>query len=166
MLGGEHLLARVEDTSSWWGVRESVLPYLTLGLRGFDLDVEMADLERHLDGDRKEVARQTLAYLDEFERRQQNEILLAAGVAREAHRGAVARSNAALARRTDAYEGRNEEIVLALMAAPETTNADLRARYLTNISGPLLAKLRAEARNRSARLGSQGPAGSGYEVAV
>ena len=166
VLGGEHLLARVEDTSSWWGVRESVLPYLTLGLRGFDLDVDMADLERHLDGDRKEVARQTLAYLDEFERRQQNEILLAAGEAREAHRGAVARSNAALARRTDAYEGRNEEIVLALMAAPETTNADLRARYLTNISGPLLAKLRAEARNRSARLGSQGPAGSGYEVAV
>jgi len=166
VLGGEHLLARVEDTSSWWGVRESVLPYLTLGLRGFDLDVDMADLERRLDGDRKEVARQTLAYLDELERRQQNEILLAAGEAREAHRGAVARSNAALARRTDAYEERNEEIVLALMAAPETTNADLRARYLTNISGPLLAKLRAEARNRSARLGSQGPAGSGYEVAV
>jgi hypothetical protein len=62
--GGERRLARVEDLSTWWVVGESSLPFQTLGLRGFDIDVDMADLETHLDGNRKQVALQLLAYLD------------------------------------------------------------------------------------------------------
>ena len=148
VLGGEHLLARVEDTSAWWGVRESVLPYLTLGLRGFDLDADMADLERHLDGGREEVARQTLAYLDDLAERRREEAEMAFAEARRAHEASVANRNAAVARRDDAFEWRNEEIVRAFMDRPETTNAEIRERYQTNIGGPLLARLRADAARR------------------
>ncbi|HZY91380.1 MAG TPA: hypothetical protein VFG07_01195, partial [Thermoplasmata archaeon] len=166
VLGGERLLARVEDTSAWWGIRESVLPYLTLGLRGFDLDVDMADLERHLEGGHRDVARQTLAYLDEIDQARKNESELTVSKAREAHLGALATSKAALARRLSAYEERNEEIVRLLATVPSTTNTQLRERYQTNISGQLLARLRADARRRSRHDEVQTPAVSGYEVAA
>lgn len=166
VLGGERLLARVEDTSAWWGVRESVLPYLTLGLRGFDLDVDMADLERHLEGGHRDVARQTLAYLDQMDQARKSDSGLTVSKARQAHLGALATSKAALARRLSAYEERNEEIVRLLAAVPATTNTQLRERYQTNISGQLLARLRADARRRSPQDKVQAPAVSGYEVAA
>ncbi len=45
-------------------VPAAVLPYLAYGLRGFDIDVDVQHLERHLSGSGPAVARQVLAYLD------------------------------------------------------------------------------------------------------
>jgi hypothetical protein len=147
VLGGERLLACVEDLSAWWGVRESLLPYLTLGLRGFDLDVDMADLERHIEGSHRDVARQTLAYLDEFEERRREEAEADAAGARAAHAASVAARNTAVAERDSAFEGRNEEIVRVLMERPETTTVELIQRFHT--SGQHIARLRAVARKRA-----------------
>lgn len=62
--GKDRKLACVEDRSRWWAVGESRLPFLTLGLRGFSIDVDMAELEATLSGNHKQVARQILEYLD------------------------------------------------------------------------------------------------------
>lgn len=42
----------------------TVLPYLAYGLRGFDVDVDVQELERHLSGSSDAVGRQLIAYLD------------------------------------------------------------------------------------------------------
>lgn len=152
ILGGERLLARVEDTSAWWGIRESILPYLTLGLRGFDLDVDMTDLERHLEGGHRDVARQTLAYLDEFEQRQEEEADRRAEEARAAHVSAVVTRNSALAERDAAFEARNEEIVSLLVEHPETTTRAIIDRYHTG--SEMIARLRSVARERARRTSS------------
>jgi hypothetical protein len=44
----------------------TVLPYLAYGLRGFDIDVDVGDLEKHLSGSGERVARQVLGYLKNF----------------------------------------------------------------------------------------------------
>lgn len=41
-----------------------MLQYLAYGMRGFDIDVDMQDLERRLSGSGPAVARQVPAYLD------------------------------------------------------------------------------------------------------
>lgn len=147
VLGGEHLLARVEETSAWWGVRESVLPYLTLGLRGFDLDVDMAYLERHLNGDREEVGGQTLAYLDELVQRRQREASDQFATARAAHLGAISERRVAITEREHALEARNERIVQLLMVRPEATNTELTAEF--HVSREMLARLRNVAHERT-----------------
>jgi hypothetical protein len=149
ILGGERLLARVEDTSAWWGIRESILPYLTLGLRGFDLDVDMSDLEMHLEGGHRDVARQTLAYLDEFEQRREEEADRRADEARAAHVSAVVARNSALAERDAAFEARNEEIVSLLVEHPETSTRAIIDRYHTG--SEMIARLRSVARERARR---------------
>jgi hypothetical protein len=154
ILGGERLLARVEDTSAWWGIRESLLPYLTLGLRGFDLDVDMTALERHLEGGHRDVARQTLAYLDEFEQRREEEADSGADEARAAHASAVVARNSALAERDGAFEARNEEIVRLLVEHPETTTRAIIERYHTG--SEMIARLRSVARERASRTSSGG----------
>jgi hypothetical protein len=160
VLGGERLLARVEDTSAWWGVRESVLPYLTLGLRGFDLDVDMADLETHLDGEGKEVAKQMLAYLDEIEKRREREGNLAAAEVNEEHRKVVLETTAAISRRTDAFERRNDHIREVLRAKPELSNKEVALRFHT---GPkLVSRLRAEVdTGTSVLIDQEGPMANG-----
>ncbi|MGP8077205.1 MAG: hypothetical protein ACLP78_00815 [Thermoplasmata archaeon] len=149
ILGGDRLLARVEDTAAWWGIRESILPYLTLGLRGFDLDVDMTDLERHLGGGHRDVARQTIAYLDEFEQRREEEADRRAEEARAAHVSAVVARNSALAERDAAFEARNEEIVSLLVEHPETTTRAIIDRYHTG--SEMIARLRSVARERARR---------------
>ena len=138
VLGGERLLARVEDTSAWWGVRESVLPYQTLGLRGFSLDLDMADVENHLDGDRREVAQQTIAYLDELEQRRREEADLAAAEAREVHATAVAEVDVALAEQHQARLERRERIIRRFLdgASFETLVAEEHAsrQYLVTLN--------------------------------
>ncbi len=42
----------------------TVLPYLAYGLRGFDIDVDVQELERNLSGSSDAVGRQLVAYLD------------------------------------------------------------------------------------------------------
>jgi len=63
----------VKDGKHWVVCREeegflcvppTVLPYLTYGLRGFDIDVDVQDLERHLSGSGAAVVAQVRAYLD------------------------------------------------------------------------------------------------------
>ena len=71
----------------------------------------MTDLERNLEGGHRDVARQTLAYLDEFEQRREEEADRRADEARAAHVSAVVTRNSALAERDAAFEARNEEIV-------------------------------------------------------
>lgn len=144
--GGLRLLARAEDPSAWWVVPESSLPFLTLGHHGFDLDVDMADLGRHLSGNHKAVARQMLEYLDELAARRKVEAEEHAAEVREAHRDAWIHSEAAVAERQVAFDRRNEEIVALLLERPESTNAELTVRY--HVSRGLLARLRAVAEAR------------------
>jgi hypothetical protein len=71
---GEHVLADLEDPREWVAtVGKSYLPYLTMGLRGFALDVDMAEFQSRLSGpefagNRKAVAEATIGYLDAQER--------------------------------------------------------------------------------------------------
>jgi hypothetical protein len=129
VLGGERLLARVEDTSAWWGVRESLLPYQTLGLRGFSLDLDMAGLENHLDGDRREVAQQTIAYLDELGKRRKEETQLAEEEAREVHAAAVAEVDLAVAEQHRARLERRERIIRAFVDRPELTCREAQREF-------------------------------------
>jgi hypothetical protein len=62
---GEHwVIQRGEE--GFLHVPLSVLPYLAYGLRGFDIDVDVQDLERHLNGSAEAVRRQLLGYLDQL----------------------------------------------------------------------------------------------------
>lgn len=76
---GEHVLADLEDPREWVAtVGRSYLPYLTMGLRGFSLDVDMAELQSRLSGpgfagNRKSVAQATIAFLDEQARKERAE---------------------------------------------------------------------------------------------
>ena len=151
VLGGERLLARVEDISAWWGVRESVLPYQTLGLRGFSLDLDMADVENHLDGDRREVARQTIAYLNELEQRRREEADLAGAEAREVHATAVAEVDLAVAEQHRARLERREEIIGAFVANPTLTIRAAQERF--NAGPTYLVDLRQIAKRRGAAPG-------------
>jgi hypothetical protein len=127
--GGERLLARVEDLSKWWVVGESALPFQTLGLRGFEIDVDMADLEAGLDsGNYKKVARQLLVYLDGL------------------GQGAKPRTEVD---RHAAREAVQEEIIRLLVANPLLKTGTLRTRFHT--SNRVIADLRAEADIRRAR---------------
>ncbi len=63
----------VKDGKHWEICREeegflnvppTVLPYLAYGLRGFDIDVDVQDLERHLSGSAEAVVGQVVTYLD------------------------------------------------------------------------------------------------------
>ena len=62
---GQHWeICREEQEDGFLHIPRSVLPYLTYGLRGFDIDVEVQDLEKHLSGSLESVARQLTDYLD------------------------------------------------------------------------------------------------------
>jgi hypothetical protein len=153
---GKYRIARVEDRSRWWVVEQSALPYLTLGLRGFDMDLDFKELGSRLSGSLTAVAQQALDYLSGLAERRAAEADQVAQEARDAHEAAVTNRNAAMARRDDAFEWRNEEIVRQFVELPETTNVEVRARYRTNIGGPLLARLRAEADRRREQVGGTG----------
>ncbi|MGI0128612.1 MAG: hypothetical protein ACREEC_00395, partial [Thermoplasmata archaeon] len=151
VLGGERLLARVEDTSQWWVVRESVLPYQTLGLRGFSLDLDMADLESHLDGDRKQVAKQAITYLDELEKRRREEAEIEEAEAREAHAAALADVDLAIAEQHRARLDRREEIIRAFLEEPGLTIRAAKERF--NASSTYLVDLRQIAKRRQRQSG-------------
>ncbi len=148
VLGGERLLACVEDLSAWWGVRESLLPYLTLGLRGFDLDVDMADLERHIEGSHKDVARQTLAYLDDFEEHRREQAVIDEAHARQNHAAALAAVNQAVAEQHRARLDRRERIIRAFQERPDLTVRAAQAEF--NASAKYLVELRTIAVQRNA----------------
>ncbi len=160
--GGERRLARVEDTSTWWVVRESVLPFLTLGLRGFALDVDMSDLEDRLDGDRRTVARQVLSYLAEEERRRREEEGMDAAGARAAHAAAVARRDAGIAERHLAQAERLETIVHAFMEDPNLTIRRAAERFgsshstLIELKATALRRLRESSASASPALHATG----------
>lgn len=64
LVGREHRLVRQEDPSQWFAVDETNLPFGSLGLRGFKIDVDMGELEEHLTGSTlPELCRQGLDYL-------------------------------------------------------------------------------------------------------
>ncbi len=56
------VICREED--GFLRVPPTILPYLVYGLRGFDIDVDVQDMERHLSGSVQAVAGQVLDYLD------------------------------------------------------------------------------------------------------
>lgn len=112
---GEHRLARVEDTSRWWVVGESALPFLTLGWGGFDINVDMADLEKRLAGGHEQVAGTVLEYLDELEERRQLEAAAAEAEAREMHAQAVTQLHVELAEQHQAQLERRERIIGRLL---------------------------------------------------
>ena len=69
--GGERAIADLENPDGEWvcTVPESDLPYLTFGLRGFKIDVDVQELEAQFTGpefagDVEAVAKATLKYLD------------------------------------------------------------------------------------------------------
>lgn len=65
---GKHwVIQRGEE--GFLNVPETVLPYLVYGLRGFDIDVDVQDLERHLNGSAATVRRQMVEYLDGLKER-------------------------------------------------------------------------------------------------
>jgi hypothetical protein len=87
---GERVIADLENPDGAWvgTYPESDLPYLTLGLRGFRLDVDVQDLESRFvgpqfAGDVMAVAQTTIAYLEEKrkleETQDQAELALGAG---------------------------------------------------------------------------------------
>lgn len=61
---GKHQFVRAEDPTYFGGIWESVLPFLTLGLRGFEIDVDMRELQTVARGSHRRVAELTLQYLD------------------------------------------------------------------------------------------------------
>ncbi|MGI0151711.1 MAG: C2H2-type zinc finger protein, partial [Thermoplasmata archaeon] len=65
---GAHWVIRREEEGFLY-VPATVLPYLAYGLRGFDIDVDVQDMERHLNGSAEAVRQQLLAYLDQQEAR-------------------------------------------------------------------------------------------------
>ncbi|MGP8071613.1 MAG: hypothetical protein ACLPZM_00570 [Thermoplasmata archaeon] len=56
-------LVRTREEEGPLHVPPTVLPYLAYELRGFDIDVDVSDLEKHLSGGGQRVARQLLGYL-------------------------------------------------------------------------------------------------------
>ena len=66
VMDGQRWVIRREE-EGFLQVPPTVLPYLVYGLRGFDVDVDMQDLERHLSGSSDAVGRQLIAYLDRKE---------------------------------------------------------------------------------------------------
>ena len=57
---GKHQFVRAEDPTYFGGIWESVLPFLTLGLRGFEIDVDMRELQTVARGSHRRVAELTL----------------------------------------------------------------------------------------------------------
>lgn len=147
--GGERRLARVEDTSQWWVVGESVLPFLTLGWGGFDINVDMADLEKRLAGGHRQVAQSVLAYLDELEATRAEEAELTEAEARLAHAESVEAMHRGRAERNEAHEDRLEEIVRAFVEDPKLTIRAAAERFHSSHS--TLVDLKAVARRRLER---------------
>jgi hypothetical protein len=104
-------------------VPSTVLPYLAYGLRGFDVDVDVGDLEKHLSGSGERVAGQVLAYL-------------------EAHRPA----REVASERRAAKQERDEEIIRAFVEDPGLTVREAKRRF--NAGSSHLVELRSVAQAR------------------
>jgi hypothetical protein len=149
VLGGERLLARVEDQTQWWAVGESDLPFLSTGLRGFSIDVNMGDLENHVDGDRKTVARQILSYLDELDTKRRESGELGPDEARGRHSASVEEVHRAAAEDHGAKLARREEVIAAILREPNLTARELQARF--HVSSRKAVELRKVAELRAGK---------------
>jgi hypothetical protein len=102
--GARWVIRREEE--GFLHVPPTVLPYLAYGLRGFDIDVDVGDLEKHLSGSGERVARQVLGYLKS------------------------PRSGRSLdAEKRAAKERRDEEIIRAFTEDPKLTIKAAKARF-------------------------------------
>lgn len=63
---GHRWIVRREE-EGFLQIPPTVLPYLAYGLRGFDVDLDVQDLERHLSGSSEAIGQQLIAYLDQKE---------------------------------------------------------------------------------------------------
>lgn len=149
---GQRWLIRLEEAKDpgppFRNQPESILPYYTLGLRGFDLNVDMGDLETHLSGSGRKVAQQMLDYLDALEEDRAKEGGVAASEARQTHVEAVADVERAVAEQHHARLARREEIIEAFATDPTLTIRAAQARFN---SGPAyLVDLRQIAKRRAA----------------
>lgn len=142
---GRRKLIRVEDPSQWWVITESRLPFLTLGLRGFSIDVDMEELLSRVDGDSRSVAQQVLDYL--AERRQRVEEAEAESEDRKGHAIVLQATRKAKTEQRDAYLRRREEIIQAFLREPDLTQNEACKRFRT--SPRLVVELREVARRRS-----------------
>lgn len=148
---GKYRIARVEDRSRWWVVEQSALPYLTLGLRGFDMDLDFKELGEHLSGSLTTVAQQVLDYLSALAEQRADEAEVAAAEARLAHSEAVAARNLGVAERHAAHEERMESIIGAFMEDPALTIRQAAAQFSSSHS--TLVELKATAQRRLRRAG-------------
>ena len=103
-------------------------PFLTLGLRGFDVDVDVGDLEKHLSGSGERVARQVVEYLS----------------ARRPKRDLASERRAA-------KEERDEEIVRAFVDDTELTLREARRRFNAGFSHLVELESVAQARRGATR---------------
>jgi hypothetical protein len=145
---GVRRLACVEDTSRWFGVRESTLPYYNLGLSGFELDVDMKPLTATLNGSLQEMAAQAVEYLDRWEELRKEQDLELLEAARERHALSVASTHDAVTEQHAARLQRREEIIQAFVENPDLTNVVAQARF--SASPNYLTDLRQIAKVRRA----------------
>ena len=143
-VSGEFRCVDREDLGTWRVVPDCALPFGTLALTGFAIDLDVAELEAGLSGGHLDVARQIIAYLDELEAARQEEAEAGALEARAAHRTSVAATQQALAESKAAWLRRREEIIAALRSG-RSRNA-VCAQFGT--SPHYVAELEAVARSR------------------
>jgi hypothetical protein len=146
--GGLRRLACIEDTSRWFSVSETKLPYYNLGLRGFALDVDMEPLEASLDGSLQEMAAQTVAYLDQWQEAREDERQEELLQARERHLQSMASTHRAVSEQQFSSIRRREEIIAAFVENPDLTNREAKERFRT--SAKYLVELRHIALERIA----------------
>ncbi len=145
---GTYRIAREEDRTTWWGIHESDLPYLTVGLTGFDMNLDFQELGSRLRGSIRTVAQQVLDYLQQLEDRRAEEENVAALEARETHVASVANMELAVAEQHQAMLDRRERIIRRFMEDPSYTSR--RAVREEGASSSYVAALREIARLRMA----------------
>ena len=124
--GARWVIRREEE--GFLHVPPTVLPYLAYGLRGFDIDVDVGDLEKHLSGSGERVARQVVGYLR----------------ARRPKRDLASERRAA-------KEERDEEIVRAFVDDTELTLREARRRFNAGFSHLVELRSVAQARRGATR---------------
>jgi hypothetical protein len=149
--GGEHALIDLEDPSEWKAtIPVSTLPYLSYGLLGFALDVDMAELLQKFRGDsfradQRSVAEVTLHFLNELEAQRAVDTAHDLEVLAEAEGESLAEFKQNQIENRRAWVQRDVEIMRVLRERPDATNGELIPVFHT--SDRHLAMLRKRVRD-------------------
>jgi hypothetical protein len=137
---GKYRIGRVEDRSRWWTVEYSALPYLSLGLRGFDMNLDWEALGKQLGGSVHSCARQVLAFTAEARDQAAAEAALEVQEARMEHAASVANVQRAVSEQNRAWVRRREEIIRRFEVDPSFTSRQAVREY--GASSSYVARLR------------------------